>query len=133
MWNQYESKILTSSVDKTVLIWDAVTGEELVKLAGNTGNINQATWSQDESKILTSNDDGIARIWDAATGKVLITLAGHTQSVRQATYWLRLVHASDPALSARLDPLIRDAAELMGALQAASARARQKAASAKMK
>ncbi len=69
----------------------------------------------------------------SSSGSPLSSYAAAKQSVRQATYWLRLVHASDPALSARLDPLIRDAAELMGALQAASARARQKAASAKMK
>lgn len=68
-----------------------------------------------------------------ATSSPLSSYASAKQAVRQATYWLRLVHASDPALSGRLDPLIRDAAELMGALQAASARARQKAAAAKVK
>lgn len=68
----------------------------------------------------------------SSTGSSLSSYSSAKQAVRQATYWLRLVHASDAALSGRLDPLIRDAAELMGALQAASARARQKAA-AKMK
>lgn len=68
-----------------------------------------------------------------ATSSPLSSYAAAKQSVRQATYWLRLVHASDTALSGRLDPLIRDAAELTGALQAASARARQKAAAGKVK
>lgn len=68
-----------------------------------------------------------------ATSSPFSSYASAKQAVRQATYWLRLVHASDPALSGRLDPLIRDAAALLGALQAASARARQKAAAAKVK
>ena len=53
------------SDDGTARIWDAGTGDELVKLAGHTGAVNQATWSRDESKILTPSDDGTARIWDA--------------------------------------------------------------------
>ncbi|MEM7129464.1 MAG: hypothetical protein AAF702_24235, partial [Chloroflexota bacterium] len=85
-WSQDESKMLTSSSDKTARIWDANTGEELVTLQGHTGSVWQATWSQDESKILTSSDDDTARIWDANTGEELVTLQGHTDSVNQATW-----------------------------------------------
>ncbi|MEZ4733274.1 MAG: effector-associated domain EAD1-containing protein [Caldilineaceae bacterium] len=81
-WSHDESKILTVNADRTVRIWNARTGQELVKLSG----VNQATWSQDESKILTSSADGTARIWDAATGQEQIRLVGHTSSVFQATW-----------------------------------------------
>ncbi len=85
-WNQDESKILTSSNDNTVRIWNAVTGQELVRLEGHTDDVTQASWNQDESKILTSSDDDTVRIWDAATGQELVRLEGHTGDVTQANW-----------------------------------------------
>ena len=81
-------KILTRSDDDgTARIWDAGSGDELVKLVGHTGGVTQATWNQDESKILTrSADDGTARIWDAGSGAELMKLEGDTGDVIQATW-----------------------------------------------
>ncbi|NUM56415.1 MAG: hypothetical protein HUU46_22485 [Candidatus Hydrogenedentes bacterium] len=76
-----------------------------------------------------------AHVLDAhssASGQ-LSSYASARQAVRQATYWLRLVHASDPTFGAKLDPLIRDAADLASALKAAATRARQAVAAAKVK
>ncbi|HRW07830.1 MAG TPA: hypothetical protein P5121_22165 [Caldilineaceae bacterium] len=86
IWNQDESKLLTSSADDTARIWDAATGAELVRLDGHTSYVYQATWSQDESKILTHSDDHTARIWDATTGGELVRLDGHTSYIFQATW-----------------------------------------------
>jgi ABC-type multidrug transport system fused ATPase/permease subunit len=85
-WSADESKILTRSDDQTARIWDAASGEELVRLSGHTDWVLQATWSVDESKILTSSADQTARIWDAASGEELVRLSGHTASVWQATW-----------------------------------------------
>jgi len=76
-----------------------------------------------------------AHVLDAhasASGQ-LSSYAAARQAVRQSTYWLRLVHASDPDLAVKLDPLIRDAADLAAWLKTASMRARQRIDVAKVK
>jgi len=85
-WSHDDSKILTSSDDNTVRIWDAASGQELVRLEDHTANVTHATWSRDDSKILTSSDDNTVRIWDAASGQELLTLTGHTEDITQATW-----------------------------------------------
>ena len=82
IWSKDDSRILTTSEDKTARIWDAATGKLLVKLANST----RAAWSEDDSRLLTTSTDNAARIWDAATGKLLVTLTGHTGPVTQATW-----------------------------------------------
>lgn len=76
-----------------------------------------------------------AHVLDAhasASGQ-LSSYASARQAVRQSTYWLRLVLASDASLGPKLDPLIKDTAELASALKAATARIRQSVAVAKVR
>jgi hypothetical protein len=76
-----------------------------------------------------------AHILDAhasASGQ-LSSLGAARQAVRQSMYWLRLVHASDPSYAPKLDPLIKDAADLAAGLKAATARARQRVEAVKTK
>lgn len=85
------SKIVTGSWDFSARIWDANTGADLRKLAGDdghTGFVNSAVFSPDQAGrwILTASDDGTAKIWDASNGTVLATLAGHEDRVRHATF-----------------------------------------------
>jgi WD40 repeat protein/serine/threonine protein kinase len=85
------SKIVTGSWDFSARIWNANTGADLRKLAGDdghTGFVNSAVFSPDAAGrwVLTASDDGTAKIWDAATGSVLATLLGHEDRVRHATF-----------------------------------------------
>ena len=85
------SKIVTGSWDFSARIWDANTGADLRKLAGDdghTGFVNSAVFSPDLAGrwVLTASDDGTAKVWDAATGVVLATLTGHADRVRHATF-----------------------------------------------
>jgi WD40 repeat protein/serine/threonine protein kinase len=83
--------IVTGSWDSSARVWDAESGADLLKLAGDeghTGFVNSAVFSPDPegSRILTASDDGTAKVWEAKTGKVLLTLKGHTDRVRHAAY-----------------------------------------------
>ncbi len=85
------TKIVTGSWDFSARIWDANTGADLRKLAGDdghTGFVNSAVFSPDlvGRWILTASDDGTAKIWDASTGAILATLSGHEDRVRHATF-----------------------------------------------
>ena len=79
-------KIVTSSSDKTVRIWDADSGKELKKLEGHTDSIWSAIFSPDGKKIVTASKDTTARIWDADSGKELKKLEGNTDFVRSVSF-----------------------------------------------
>ncbi len=75
------SKVVSSSVDKTIKIWDAKTGKELATLEGHSGGVYNVAFSPDGTKIVSGSGDGTIKIWDVETGKELATLKGHSDSV----------------------------------------------------
>ncbi len=84
-------RIVTGSWDSSARIWNAATGADELKLAGDDGHtafVNSAVFSPDAEGqwVLTSSDDGTAKLWDSKTGKVVKTLAGHADRVRHAAF-----------------------------------------------
>jgi WD40 repeat protein len=71
-------KIITSSWDKTVRIWDIGTGQELYRFVGDTYGVNSVAFSPDGKYILTGGDNGVG-IWDAETGLEVRQLSGVDQ------------------------------------------------------
>jgi len=94
------TKIVSGSSDKTVLIWDAASGEQLCSLKGHSKDNEECTcthgqyayqykanpdcpvsghsdyvrsvaWSPDGTKLASGSNDKTVRIWEAATGKQL--------------------------------------------------------------
>jgi len=67
--------------DRTIRIWDAASGKELVIIRGHSAKMNSAVFSPDSSRVLTASDDRTARIWDAATGEQLVLFKGHESGI----------------------------------------------------
>ena len=61
--------ILTGSLDKTVRLWDAATGQPRGRLLDLQVPIWAVAFSPDGKTILTGSRDGTAQLWDAATGQ----------------------------------------------------------------
>jgi WD40 repeat protein len=74
-------RVLTSSADKTLRIWDADTGKCLHVLKGHTERIVGAALSKDGKRALSGSDDRTIRLWDTTTGKELDKLTGHAQCI----------------------------------------------------
>ena len=57
-----------------VRLWDAVTGEQLLRWAGHTGGVALVSFSPDGTRLATTSADLTAKVWDleapaaAATG-----------------------------------------------------------------
>ena len=66
-------QVVSGSWDKTLRIWDAVTGKEVQKLEGHSHWVNSVAFSHDGKQVVSGSNDKTLRIWDQATGKVLTT------------------------------------------------------------
>ena len=63
--------IVSGSDDRTVRVWDAVTGTRLgAPLAGHDGAVSAVAIGRagDRDVIVSGSDDKTVRVWDAVTG-----------------------------------------------------------------
>jgi WD40 repeat protein/transcriptional regulator with XRE-family HTH domain len=71
------TRLATVGPDKTAKVWDSVTGEELLTLAGHKEAILALSYSPDGTRIATASYDATTKVWDAETGAELLTLSGN--------------------------------------------------------
>ena len=80
-WSPDGRRVLSSSLDHTLKIWDAASGDCLLTLSGHSSYVVGCAWSPDGRRVLSSSLDHTLKIWDAASGDCLLTLSGHSSSV----------------------------------------------------
>lgn len=85
-FNPNSTKIVTTSDDNTVKIWDTSTGNLLASLEGHKGNVYWAEFNSIGNKVVTASSDNTAKIWDVNTGKLLVSLEGHLEIVNSAHF-----------------------------------------------
>jgi hypothetical protein len=59
------SRIASASEDRSVKVWDAATGEELLTLKGHDHGVFGVAFSPDGTRIASASLDGTVRVWDA--------------------------------------------------------------------
>jgi WD40 repeat protein len=59
--------IVSSSVDKTVIVWDYATGREIVKFAGTDYGVVSCVFSKNMDKVYSAGWDGKVREWSLET------------------------------------------------------------------
>ena len=68
-FSQDGTRIVSGSYDKMIRMWDARTGEEVMKpLEGHTASVWSVGFSPDGTRIISGSSDKTIRMWDVRTG-----------------------------------------------------------------
>lgn len=73
--------ILSASFDKSVKLWNGVTGEFVATLRAHVGPVYQVAWSADSRLAVSGSKDSTLKVWDMRSKKVLMDLPGHADAV----------------------------------------------------
>ncbi|EAU29371.1 conserved hypothetical protein [Aspergillus terreus NIH2624] len=83
----FDKKILASgSIDKTVKLWDVITGSLLYTLEGHLDLIWAVEFSPDGRLLASGSNDGAIKLWDTYNGALQHTLDGHSGAIRAVAF-----------------------------------------------
>lgn len=80
------SLLATASDDRTVMFWDANSGEPRLTIDGHQGWVNDVAFSPDGATAATASDDKNIKVWNVDTGQLLHTLANHSSTVNSVAF-----------------------------------------------
>ena len=99
-WSPDNKIIASGSDDKTVQIWDVVTGYNIFSARKHADIVTAVAWSPDGNTLASASADGTIQLWDTSNGRKKDSYR-HSSPVR-ALAWspdsLRLVFGSDDGL-----------------------------------
>jgi ribosome assembly protein 4 len=73
--------VASAAFDKSVKLWDGVTGKFLGNLRGHVGAVYQVCWSADSRMIASGSKDSTIKLWSLQTKKMHSELPGHADEV----------------------------------------------------
>ena len=80
------ARVVSGSRDKTVRIWDATTGAEVMKMEGHSRSVHSVAFSPDGARLVSGSDDKTVRIWDVTTSAEVTKIEGHSDSVQSVVF-----------------------------------------------
>ncbi|MBI1918237.1 MAG: protein kinase [Planctomycetes bacterium] len=79
-------RIASGSLDKTVKVWNAHTGQEALTLKGHTDGVTSVAFSPDGKRLVSGGDDNTVKVWNAHSGQQQFTLQGHMKPVTSVSF-----------------------------------------------
>jgi DNA-binding beta-propeller fold protein YncE len=88
------TRLASGSLDNTVRVWDARSGQQLLALKGHTDTVTSVAFSPDGTRLASGSDDQTVKVWDARSGQQLLALKGHRGGVAFSPDGTRLATGS---------------------------------------
>lgn len=73
--------IASASFDKSIRLWDGITGKFIFTFRGHVGPVYRVVWSADARWILSASRDSTCKVWDVRSRKLKSDLPGHADEV----------------------------------------------------
>lgn len=74
-------RIISGSEDKSVRIWDALTGQQILVMDGHADCVYGVAVSEQRGICVSGSWDQTVRVWDTSTGECIRVLEGHRDRV----------------------------------------------------
>jgi WD40 repeat protein len=85
-WSNDDQYIASSSQDKTVQVWNALTFKKRLTLTDFTAPVTHVAYSHDGKQLAVTSSDATSRIYDANTGKLVLKYTGQHAFVSDAQW-----------------------------------------------
>lgn len=85
-WTHNGKRIASGSVDETLQIWDARTGQNASIYNNHHGIVNAVSWSSDGFYIAAGYTDKTVRVWDTTGGQIAFSYTKHTNIVNTVAW-----------------------------------------------
>ncbi len=76
------NRIVTASADKTIMLWNALTGKHLKTLKGHDASVTCLCVIPAYDLVISGSTDKKVKIWNADSGNCLYTFTEHTSDIR---------------------------------------------------
>ncbi|RNF03107.1 antigenic WD protein [Trypanosoma rangeli] len=96
-------RFCTASRDRSVRLWNTLTGCSSVMKGGHNGFVLSCDFSPRGNRIVSSSDDRTIKVWNTATSAKVYTLKGHDDKV----YCVQYNSTGDYIVSASCDHTVR--------------------------
>lgn len=73
--------IASASFDKSIKLWDGLTGKYLTSLRGHVQAVYQVAWAADSRMLVSGSADSTLKVWNIKSGKLQGDLPGHADEV----------------------------------------------------
>ena len=74
-------RMVSASMDGTLMVWDLESGRALATLQGHTGGVRSCAVTVDGRRVVSASTDRTLKMWDLENGRALAILEGHTDEV----------------------------------------------------
>jgi WD40 repeat protein len=102
-WTPDGRRVLTTSLDKSLCLWDVSTGELLRRFEGHTAAVRGLVILPDGKRAISACSDKTARLWELETGRELRRFVGHSAGVQ----WVHCSADGHRLISAGSDGFLR--------------------------